>query len=152
MSKIDYCNNLFKGLPKYEIQRVNKLIQACAGFAKYKYGELKVIADLNWLLIEKRIDFALMKLVFNGLNDKDMPKNLQPKLSTEKRSLRKNSVMLVHQNENITPVYLDEANKVFNDLPNEIRENIYAMSFPMFKNKLKSYLFDKTIAKILSCS
>ena len=81
-----------------------------------------------------------------------MPKNLQPKLSTEKRSLRKNSVMLVHQNENITPVYLDEANKVFNDLPNEIRENIYAMSFPMFKNKLKSYLFDKTIPKILSCS
>ena len=105
MSKIDYCNNLFKGLPKYEIQRVNKLIQACAGFAKYKYGELKDIADLNWLLIEKRIDFALMKLVFNGLNDKDMPKNLQPKLSTEKRSLRKNSVMLVHQNENITPVF-----------------------------------------------
>ena len=151
MSKIDYCNNLFKGLPKYEIQRVNKLIQACAGFVKYKYGELKDIADLNWLWIEKRIDFALPKLVFNGLN-KDMPENLQPKLSTEKRSLRKNSVMLVHQNENITPAYLEEANKVFNDLPNEIRENIYAMSFPMFKNKLKSYLFDKTIAKILSCS
>ena len=151
MPKIDYCNNLFKGLPKYEIQRVNKLIQACAGFVKYKYGELKDIADLNWLWIEKRIDFALPKLVFNGLN-KDMPENLQPKLSTEKRSLRKNSVMLVHQNENITPAYLEEANKVFNDLPNEIRENIYAMSFPMFKNKLKSYLFDKTIAKILSCS
>ena len=151
MSKIDYCNNLFKGLPKYEIQRVNKLIQACAGFVKYKYGELKDIADLNWLWIEKRIDFALPKLDFNGLN-KDMPENLQPKLSTEKRSLRKNSVMLVHQNENITPAYLEEANKVFNDLPNEIRENIYAMSFPMFKNKLKSYLFDKTIAKILSCS
>ena len=151
MSKIDYCNNLFKGLPKYEIQRVNKLIQACAGFVKYKYGELKDIADLNWLWIEKRIDFALPKLVFNGLN-KDMLENLQPKLSTEKRSLRKNSVMLVHQNENITPAYLEEANKVFNDLPNEIRENIYAMSFPMFKNKLKSYLFDKTIAKILSCS
>ena len=29
------------------MQRVNKLIQACAGFVKYKYGELKHIADLN---------------------------------------------------------------------------------------------------------
>ena len=51
LSKIDYCNVLFKGLPKFQIQGVNKLIQACAGFVKYKYGELKDIADLNWLLI-----------------------------------------------------------------------------------------------------
>ena len=36
LSKIDYCNVLFKGLPKDQIQRV-KLIQACAGFVKYKY-------------------------------------------------------------------------------------------------------------------
>ena len=115
---------------------------------KYKYGELKDIADLNWLLIEERIDFALMKLVFNGLNDKNMRGNLQQKSSKEKRSLGKNSVMLVYQNENIKPGYLEEANKVFNDVPNEIQEDICAMSFPVFKDKLKDYLFDKTIAKI----
>ena len=51
-----------------------------------------------------------------------MPENLQLKLSKEKRSLRKNSVMPVHQNESIKPAYLEEANKVFNDLPNEMRE------------------------------
>ena len=45
--------------------------------------------------------------------------------------------MLVHQNENIKPAYLEEANKVFNDLPNEIREDNYAMSFSMFKNNLR---------------
>ena len=118
LSKIDYCNVLFKGLSKYHIQRVNKLIQACAGVVKYKYRELKDIAYLNSLL----------------------------------RLLRKNLLMLLHQNENIQPAYLEEANKVFNDLPNEIREDNYAMSFSMFKNKLKNYLFDKTIAKILSCS
>ena len=151
-SKIDYCNVLHKGLPKYQIQRVNKLIQACAGFVKYKYWELKDTADLNWLLIEERIDFALKKLVFNGLNNKNIPENLQLKLSTEKWSIRKNSVMLVHQNENIKPAYLEEANKVFNNLPNKIWEDICAMLFPMFKNKLKNYLFDETIAKILSCS
>ena len=36
---------------------------------------------------------------------------------------------------------------VFNDLPNEIREDICAMSFPMFKNKLKNYVFDKQLQK-----
>ena len=93
-----------------------------------------------------------MKPVFNGSNNKNMPENLQLKLSKEKQSLQKNSVMLVHQNENIKPAYLEEANKVFNDLPNEIREDICAMSFSIFKNKLNNYLFDKTIPKILSCS
>ena len=63
---------------KYQIQRVNKLTQACAGFVKYQYGDLKDIADLNWLLIEERIGFALIKLVFNGLNNQNMPENLQP--------------------------------------------------------------------------
>ena len=37
--------------------------------------------------------------------------------------------MLVHHNENIKPAYLEEANKVFNDLPNEIWEDICATSF-----------------------
>ena len=71
---------------------------------------------MNWLFIEERIDFAPMKLVLNGLNNKNIPENLQLKLSKEKQSLRKNSVMLVHQNKNIKPAYLEETNKVFNDL------------------------------------
>ena len=58
--------------------------------------------------------------------------------------------MLVHQNENVKPAYVEEANKVFNNLPNEMREDVCAMLFSMFKNKLKNYLFDKRIAKILS--
>ena len=76
---------------------------------KYKYGELKNNAALSWLF-EQRIDFALMKLDFNGLDNKNMPENLQLKLSKEKRSLRKNSVMLAHQDENIKLGYLEEAN------------------------------------------
>ena len=140
-------------MPKFQIQRINKLVQACAVFVKYKYGELKDIAHLNWLLIEERIDFALMKLVFNGLNKKNMAENLRLELPKEKRSLGENSVMLLHQNENIKPAYQEEeANKVFNDLLNEMREDICPMSFSMFKNKLKNNLFDKTIAKLLSCS
>ena len=58
--------------------------------------------------------------------------------------------MLVHQNENVKPAYVEEANKVFNNLLNEMREDVCAMLFLMFKNKLKNYLFDKRIAKILS--
>ena len=88
-----------------------------------------------------------MKLIFNGLNNKNMPQNLQLKLIvTEKLSYA-----IVHQNKNIKPAYLEEINKVFNGFPNEIREDICAMSFSRIKNKLKNYLFDKATAKILSC-
>ena len=76
-----------------------------------------------------------------------MTENLQLKLSKEKRSLRKNSAMLVDQNENIKPAYLEEANKIFNDLPNEIREDICATSFSMFKNKLKIIYLIKQLQK-----
>ena len=93
-----------------------------------------------------------MKLVFNGLNSQNMPENLQLKLSKEKRSLRKKSVMLLHQNENIKQAYLEEANKVFNDLSNETGEDISTISISIFKNKSKNYLFDKAIANILRYS
>ena len=93
-----------------------------------------------------------MKLVFNGLNSQNMPENLQLKLSKEKRSLRKKSVMLLHQNENIKQSYLEEANKVFNDLSNETGEDISTISISIFKNKSKNYLFDKAIANILRYS
>ena len=86
LSKINCCNVLFKGLPKSQMQRINKLLRACAGFVKYKYGELKDIAGLK---------------IYRW--------NCQKK----KDRLRKNSVMLVHQNQNIKPAYLEEANKVF---------------------------------------
>ena len=57
------------------------------------------------MVIDKRIDFALMKLGLNGLNNKNMSEDLLLKLSKEKPSLQKNSVMLVHQNKNIKPAY-----------------------------------------------
>ena len=70
----DCRNNKYKEL-------TNLYIQPCAGFVKYKYGELKYIVDLIWLLLEERADFVLMKLVFKGLNNKNMPENLQLNLS-----------------------------------------------------------------------
>ena len=81
LSKKDHCNIVFNGLLKCQKQRNNKLVQACAGFVKCKYGVLNDIVDLNWLLVEERIDFVIMKLIFNGLHKKNMPKNLQSKVS-----------------------------------------------------------------------
>ena len=105
---------------------------------------------MNWLFIEERIDFAPMKLVLNGLNNKNIPENLQLKLSKEKQSLRKNSVMLVYQNENVKPSYLEEANKVLTTFQVKYEKIFVRCCFQC--SKISFYLIDKTIAKILSCS
>ena len=35
---------------------------------KWKYEEISDVADLSWLLVEERIDFAIMTFAFKGLN------------------------------------------------------------------------------------
>ena len=55
--------------------------------------------------------------------------------------------MLLDQNENVKPAYLGEGNEVFSDLPNEIGEDICAMPFSMFKNKLKNIYLIKQLQK-----
>ena len=38
LSKLGYCNVLFKTLRQYQKNRLEKLLQSCAGFVKCKYG------------------------------------------------------------------------------------------------------------------
>ena len=53
---------------------------------KCKYGELSDVAVVNWLLVEEKIEFQLMKFVFNGLDKINMPENLQLKVAGENRT------------------------------------------------------------------
>ena len=67
LSKLDYCNIFFKTLPQYQKNRMEKLLQSCAGFVKCKYGCKNDVIDLKWLLLEERIDSSILKLVHNGI-------------------------------------------------------------------------------------
>ena len=63
---------------------------------KCKYGELSDVAVVNWLLVEAKIEFQLMKFVFNGLNKIEQ--------TTSK------SITQMHENDNIKMSYLEEPN------------------------------------------
>ena len=47
LSKLDYCNILFKTLHQYQKSRVEKLLQSFAGFVKCKYGCKNDVIDLK---------------------------------------------------------------------------------------------------------
>ena len=57
---------IFHELPKYQEERII-LIQASVRFVKCKYGEM---ISIWWLSIEKRINFTIIELIYNGLNKK----------------------------------------------------------------------------------
>ena len=97
---------------------MEKLLQSCAGFVKYKYGCKNDVIDLKWLLLEERIDSSILRLVYNGINEKDMPANLKLKLKKTTRTSRNNSPTIIAKDQNMNkPTFIEEANEIFKEIP-----------------------------------
>ena len=68
MSKLDYCNVAFAGLPRGELDRLQSVINAAARLtigAQLHDHITPLLADLHWLRIPQRIQYKLCVLVFN---------------------------------------------------------------------------------------
>ena len=122
--RLDYCNNLFIDLPQYQIKRLLKLQKACAGFVLNKYATCEDVTKLKWLLVPERINFTIAKLIFRGLLRENIPENLEIQVRTSNRSLRTpNKVILEYANlQKQQSFYINYANTVYNELPNEIKK------------------------------
>ena len=130
---------------------MEKLLQSCAGFVKCKYGCKNDVIDLKWLLLEERIDSSILKLVYNGINKENMPANLKLELKKPTRASRNNSPIIIAKDKNMNKsTFIEEANEIFKELPSNIKHEIRTMSSYSFKDKLKKYTFDRTLARALS--
>ena len=147
MSKLDYCNSFLLGIPKYNIEKIQRLQNmACRLiFNIHRHGHItSYLKLLHWLKIKYRIQYKVAVLVFKCVHGLaplylseliDMSHNRQLRsASSNKLPVARTNTPLV-QNSSFTSV----GPQIWNALPTSIRT---ATSLETFKTKLKTYLFN----------
>ena len=149
LSRLDYCNSLYKNLNKYQIEKLQKLQNFAAKVVLRKslYDHVTpLLIDLHWLPVSFRIDFKIAILAFKCVH------NLAPSYLSDlveiyvpSRALRSSSLCLLRPFRTKFKTLGEKsfsftAPKVWNDLPVSLRQET---SLDVFKSKLKTHYFSK---------
>ena len=146
-SKLDNCNSILFGLPKYLIDRLQAVQNASARLitlTKKREHISPILIDLHWLPVEYRIKFKLLLLTFKALHG-IAPVYVQEMISkySPTRNLRSSShLMLCSKLYNLKSYGYRSFSVcgplLWNCLPVSIRD---ITSLASFKSSVKTYLF-----------
>ena len=148
-SHLDYCNSLLFGLPAYQEERLQKVLNAAARVICFipKYDHItSSLIKLPWLPVKQRIEFKIALLVFkavNGLSPVYLTNLLQIQ-PTRRYSLRSNDKELLFiprsKSKSGDRAFTTARPRIWNDSPLDIR---LSANLETFKKNLKTYLFKK---------
>uniref|UniRef100_A0A3B5PWL6 Reverse transcriptase domain-containing protein n=3 Tax=Xiphophorus maculatus TaxID=8083 RepID=A0A3B5PWL6_XIPMA len=146
-TRLDYCNSLYRGMEKSQIQRLQMIHNAAARLltGTRKHDHIRpTLASLHWLPVFYRIDFKILLLTFKVLNGL-APPYLRDLLNFQSvsRTLRSNNQLLLTVPRTRLKRKGDRAFSVaapvlWNNLPFQIRS---AHSLDHFKSLLKTHFY-----------
>lgn len=154
-TRLDFCNSALYGLPKYLIDRLQRVQNAAARVVTFsrKFDHITpILIDLHWLPVEKRIIFKVLLITFKALHG-IAPAYISDliNLYIPERNLRSsNSNRLAVPRYKLRTcgyrAFSCAAPLLWNALPSNIR---FADSLCSFKSQLKTYLFIEAFSEHL---
>ena len=140
MSKLDYGCVFFYPLPEYQMKRLQRVQTTCAAYLLGRYTVLEDLQKLNWLIIIKRRDLALLKITRKALYDDVWPDYLRLKFHTVStynlRSFEASKLAIPTEG----GTFQDSAARLFNMLPDKLRQE---PDYNKFVRLAKKLMFSK---------
>lgn len=149
LSRLDYCNIAYVGLPLCELRRLQSVMNAAARLvtgARRHDHVMPILRDRHWLPVQQRIDFKLCVLVFqclHGAAPDYLSDLIRRQSSTSSRpGLRSADTLAVRVPRTRTRLgdraFAVAAPRVWNALPANVQS---AGSLRCFKKLLKTHYF-----------
>ena len=147
LSKINYCNVVYGQLPKYLINRLQRVQNTTASYVQGRYDKTLDVVNLNWLPNQENIEMNTVKLAHKPLNNELWPNYLKLALIERKRNLRSSDLgPIIKQADDYT---FQQQATVYNNVPKDFKE---INDFKAFSRKIKGFYKDKALARVLSLS
>ena len=145
LSKLDYCNSLYYGIPKNLLNQLQRIQNSAARFVLKirKYDHItEALKQLHWLPIAYRIKYKIALITFKTLNGQG-PSYLRELLleTTSFRQTRSKHKLKIPRTKLKSAgdrSFSVAAPLIWNSLPSNITN---ATSIPLFKKLLKTHLF-----------
>ena len=148
ISRIDYRNSLFKEGSHEKIKRLQGIQNQKAKLVRLAHKSnhvTPILKDLHWLPVQSRIDYKILTLVFQSMQDSTFPEYLKQMIETylPERSLRSKTKNLLKKQRTKLKTFGDRsfyftAPELWNSLPQDI---LNSSSLSAFKQNLKTHLF-----------
>ena len=85
ISRIDYCNSIFKGISHEKIKRLQGIQNQAAKLVKLAHKSAHVTPiwkDLYWLPVQSRIDYKILTIIIRSMQDPTFPEYLKQMIET----------------------------------------------------------------------
>ena len=153
VSRVDYCNSLFLGLPNYLLRRIQSVINKCARLIfslPPRVPTTRYLIELHWLPIKARVEFKICLIVYKALKfnkPKYIADLLSNSISAPGFALRSSSdpyrlyePRAIRESVFAERSFAYAAPRLYNRLPIAVKQQSSVQSF---KTQLKTFLFSQ---------